>query len=194
MTNFGPEKTITDTFSRLLQTLKVEKEILVSLIFALLLTSLTVYIFIRDPSPGKLPSGQNSIQVESEVAVTDGLNSTTALKESEIDWRKTLKPDDPNQAVTGSVIEKIDATKQVYVAGSMQLPEGWTAEWSLSPPNTAEDQIVWTSTEPADGAEVTFIRFNMGNRDSLRHRAVLYSKASKLEAKIDRTAINRQGL
>lgn len=151
---------------KLFKRIKKQKEILVAFFVALTLSGLTTYVYVRTPVK-VVDSTSGSISVDTAVGVESGLNSSTAFKQSTIDWQKEIKPSNQDDPISdGYVIERIDTTKQDYLPGHLDIPAGWTAEWSTSPAGTAEENIVWQPTEPASG--VTFIRLNTGDRDSFK--------------------------
>ncbi|MCA9344225.1 hypothetical protein KC946_00130 [Candidatus Saccharibacteria bacterium] len=131
-----------------------------------MLIVITGMFFVARSKQINIDKNVNSVTIDSDIAVSDGVDSTKALQRSEIEWKKKLKPTSPSEAVDGTIIEKIDVN-QNYNIGSLKLPDGWKAQWSLSPLNTAKASIVWLDEEPTSG-RVNFIRISMGSRDSLR--------------------------
>lgn len=157
----------TQNLQNLIKQIKGQKEIVAALFIAVALSALTTFIYFQTPTE-IADSTSGNISVDTAVDITNGFNADTAYKQSTIDWRKEVKPTQRDVPSSGYVIERIDVAKQDYVRGSLQLPDGWTVQYSTSAAGTPENNIVWQSTEPPEGQVVTFLKLSTGDRDSFK--------------------------
>ena len=139
------------------------KKLRIGLIIAVglfLLLAVIIYAVQRNKKPAKI---KNDITIVSDAKTeTSNVNASPGEK---VTWQKSLKLNYPSDAVDGSIIEEIDDNQEFN--GQLNLPKGWTAEYSIDSRSTAADSRVYSSTLPNDPTTVTFIKIKTGTTDDL---------------------------
>ena len=125
-----------------------------------ILLAVIIYAVQHNKKPAKI---KNDIIIVSDAKTeTSNLNASPGEK---VTWQKSLKLNYPSDAVDGSIIEEIDENQEFN--GQLNLPKGWTAEYSIDSRSTAADSRVYSSTLPNDPTTVTFIKIKTGTTDDL---------------------------
>lgn len=144
-----------------------QKEIVIAIAIAIVLSGLTVGLFLRDQKHPPLAQ-KNDLAVNT--TVSSGQNTQEATKGGEIDWRKSVHMTNESSNVDGTIIEAIDENQDF--AGSLQLPPGWTASYSCDARGTAPESrtyVATPSTSPCTGnAAVTYIKISTGTAQTLK--------------------------
>lgn len=149
-----------------------------------LLTSITTY-YLLDKKPLSV-TGQKSVSIDDTIDIADpfvppepNVDEKAQKLVSKIDWRKSVKinTNNPNEPIDydplsdGEIIEQIDEN-QVFDADSLQLPDGWSAQWSSDAPSVPAEERTFSDFPTAPdtfpiGTEVRFIKIKIGNKDGV---------------------------
>lgn len=148
--------------TQIYRTLLGHKEILVAVGIALVLSIITTAIFLHHP--GSLPNKQNSaLTVNGEAKAPN--NETEAQKGEELDWHKSINVSNESTNVDGTIIEEIDENQDF--AGNVQVPPGWTVQYSCDPRGTPESSRTYSSSPPCPTDEITYLKLTTGTAQTL---------------------------
>lgn len=152
--------------------------IIIVICVALLVSIATYYLLSKKPI--KI-TGQKSVSINDTIDIVDPFvppepNTDEKAQKlvSKIDWRKSVnintnnpsEPIDYDPLSDGEIIEQIDEN-QVFEADSLQLPDGWTAQWSSDSPSVPAEDRTFSDFPFTPGTEVRFIKIKIGNKDGV---------------------------
>lgn len=141
-------------------------EIIVSGIIVLILSGLAIVNLMVSRNASLPDSQNNQITVETNPEVINGSQDTANLN-STVNWQKQVSAGNVDQLQDGTIIEEI-GSDQEYIFDTLNLPEGWSAEWSYDPVGTPEESRTYTSTTPGPDDKPTYIKINTGTKDTFK--------------------------
>ncbi len=144
-----------------------QKEVVIALVLAVVLSSLALTFFIHK-NPKVPPKPKNAVSVASNVVpASNGVSATTG---EELNWQKSVHATEDNANIDGTVVEEID--KNQVFDGNLRLPKGWAVQYSCSPHGTAAESRVYVSSIPSgactSNAAVTYLKLNTGTAQTLK--------------------------
>lgn len=149
---------------------KSKKEITVAAIIAMMLSSLAFVALFASNSSEDILNTNNQVSVETSPQVINGDQDKANLN-STVNWQKQVSANNVDQLEEGIIIEEIN-NDQEYVYDSLDLPDGWSAQWSYDPVGTPEESRTYTSQEPGVNDRPTYIKITTGSKDTFKPSVV----------------------
>jgi signal transduction histidine kinase len=146
------------------------KKYYIYMIVVAILVSVTVVALLfssKNKDSNELIANTITVNTSSE---TEGNSNTATTKDLNsdniINWTKSISATNNDVPMDGVIIEEIKPG-QVY-NGNMNLPKGWTAEFSTDSLSTPAENRTYSATEPADLTTVTYIKITTGEADGFK--------------------------
>lgn len=128
---------------------------------------LALYVTSKNQDTSNLVANTITVNTNSK---TEGNSNTATTKDLNndniVNWTKSISASNNDVPMDGVIIDEIKPG-QVY-NGNLNLPKGWTAEYSTDAATVAPESRTYSSSEPSDLTTVRFIRITTGEADGFK--------------------------
>ncbi len=168
----------------------------VVLVSLLLLIVIAYQIVQRGKSTTNAVANTAEFEPDNHIIKTDNVVADVAGQESVIEWKQSVKPSESLEdlPIDGVIYEKIDESQE-FQDDSLELPDGWTGQWTSATPTNGqtEKDLIYQDfpTPPAvlpTNTKVTYLKITTGTSDSLKPNV----QTSIIEP-VNMTALDRTG-
>ncbi|MDQ5886711.1 MAG: Histidine kinase protein, partial [Patescibacteria group bacterium] len=167
------------------------------LVVALVLAVLLLFIVIafqimqRDKLTSKAVTNTAEFEPDNHTIKTDNVVAEVADQESIIEWKQSVNPSESLQdlPIDGVIYEKIDENQE-FQNDSLELPDGWTGQWTAATPTNGQTEKDLTYQDfPVSGiSPVTYLKITTGISDTLKPNV-----QSSIIEPVNITALDRTG-